>query len=109
MEEVSLYYEKRPGITISIKMYFDKEGLLRFDGYDFGALVEELKGNDDYEYCYTIQPGEFAKLYTAFGILGNSRIALLEAIREQFSVYDAFTKFGKFMDANRVEYSRFTW
>jgi hypothetical protein len=42
MEKITLFYEERPEIKISMQVYFTESGALYFDGYDFGTLVKEL-------------------------------------------------------------------
>lgn len=109
MEKATLYYEKRPGLTVSIKIYFNDEDGLVLDGYDHGSVVEDIKGKDDYEYCLTVEKNEVKKLYAVFAISPDNRAALLEAIRLQFSTDDAFTRFANFMKANGIEYTTFFW
>lgn len=109
MEKVTLYHQKSPGLTVSIKIYFTEDDKLMLDGYDFGSVVEDLKGKDDYEYCLTVEPDEMEKLYAVFNLQPGDRTGLLEAIRLEFSASDAFTRFANFMDSKSIEYTKFFW
>ena len=50
MERIELYKFDAAHISISIGLYFNKEGQLIFDGYDRGKRVEYALGDSDYEY-----------------------------------------------------------
>jgi len=41
---------------------FNDDGSLRINGWDMGSTVEEIWGDDDYEYWIVIPPGEIPKL-----------------------------------------------
>jgi hypothetical protein len=58
MDKVTLFYLERPDIKISMEIYFNDKDQLFFDGYDIGKSVEEVWGDSDYEYTYTIEPEE---------------------------------------------------
>jgi len=109
MEKITLYYQKSPGLTVSIKLYFTDEDKLMLDGYDFGSVVEDLKGKDEYEYCITVGPDDIKKLYAVFDLHPDDRPGLLDAIRSRFSTNDAFTRFATFMDSKQIEHSKFFW
>ncbi len=42
MEKITLYEFESPNIKISMKIYFNKENNLIFDGYDIGKTVSKL-------------------------------------------------------------------
>jgi len=109
MEKVTLFYLERPDIKISMELYFNDKNQLYFDGYDIGKSVEEAWGDSDYEYTYTIEPGEVNKFYAIFGIAAGDRPGLLQSLKDRFSDNKAYSLFGEFMDANQIKYERFTW
>ena len=109
LDKVSLFYEKRPDITISMEMYFNQKDQLYFDGYDNGKLVEQAWGDSDYEYTYTIEPGDVNKFYQVFNLQAGDKPGLLRTLKERFSVNEAYTLFGKFMDENEINYRAFKW
>ena len=109
MESISLFYLERPDIKISMDLYFTEKDQLFFDGYDIGKAVEQAWGDSDYEYTYTIEPGEVNKFYTLFNIAIGDRQALLQAFKERFSDNRAYSLLGEFMKANNIKYDGYTW
>src|SRR5687767_5823246 len=100
---------ENPSIKISMEIYFNEKDQLYFDGYDIGKSVKEAMGDSDYEYTYTIKPGEVSKFYKLFGLMKGDRAGLLQEIKSRFGVNEAYTLFGKYMDENGIEYGAFTW
>ena len=90
-------------------MYFNEKGQLYFDGYDIGKSVEDTWGDSDYEYTYTIEISEVDKFYELFNLRKDDQSGLLQALKDRFSVNQAFTLFGDFMKANDIKYATFTW
>jgi hypothetical protein len=109
MEKVTLFYLERPNIKISIQIYFNEKDQLYFDGYDIGKAVEEVWGDSDYEYTYTIEPEEVHKFYQLFSIPDGDKSALLQEIKNRFSVNEAYSLFGEFMRVNNIKFSRFSY
>lgn len=109
IEKITLYYEERTDIKISMELRFTETGNLFFDGYDFGKFVKEHFGRSDYEYSYTIKPEEVIKLYPLFNLQEGNRSGLLHAVKERFHANDAYSAFGKFMQENSVAYDHFIW
>ncbi len=109
LEKVVLFKEERPDIRISMELSFNEEGNLFFDGYDIGETVQKIWGDSDYEYTYTIASTEVNKFYTIFGIPHGHQTGLLQVLQNQFSVNEAYTLFGKFMDKHGIKYQSFTW
>jgi hypothetical protein len=109
MERIPLFKLENPGIKISMEIYFNEEEQLIFDGYDIGKAVEDCWGDSDFEYTYTIEPEEVRKLYLLFGIPDTDKLSLLLEIKKRFEGNEAYSKFGKFMDENSINYSAFTW
>lgn len=109
MEKVTLFYLERSDIKISIEIYFTDKGQLYFDGYDIGKSVEDVWGDSDYEYTYTIEPDQVERFYEIFGLEYGDRSGLLQAIKNRFSVNEAYSLFGEFMNENDIKYESFTW
>jgi hypothetical protein len=109
MDKVTLFYLERPDIKISMEIYFNDKDQLFFDGYDIGKSVEEVWGDSDYEYTYTIEPEEVNKFYQIFNLKTGDKSGLLQSLKERFSVNEAYSLFGDFMEANNIKYESFIW
>lgn len=109
MEKITLYEFENPNIKISMKVYFNDKNELIFDGYDIGKRVNELMGDSDYEYQYTIQFDEAKKIANLFNIDIKEKTVLLKEIKNRFNENDAYSKFGTFMKENNIEFESFTW
>ncbi len=109
MEKITLYHQETPGIKISIQIYFNEKNQLYLDGYDIGSTVKENLGDSDYEYVHTIEPEEVKKLYPIFNLNMDDRIGLLAAIKKDFSLANAYTLFGEFLNTYDIKYTSFTW
>ena len=90
-------------------MYFNDKHQLIFDGYDIGTAVEEAWGDADYEYTYTIEPGEADKFYQIFNVQTGDKAALLQSIKGRFGVNKAYSLLGAFMKENDIKYEGSTW
>lgn len=109
MEEVTLYEFEASGIYILMKLYFNEQGQLIFEGLDCGETVKRAWGDFDYEYSYTIQPDQVARLYPLFGVDAPDRQALLQAIRQRFSFNEAYSRFGEFLQQHSIQFSASVW
>lgn len=109
VKKTTLYEFENENIRISIEIYFNKENQLIFDGYDRGKSVKDSWGDSDYEYTYTIEPEEVNKFYPIFNLKDGDRAGLLKSIQNSFSVNEAYSLFGKFMNDNNILYNSFTW
>ncbi len=109
MEKVTLFYLERPDIKLSMQIYFNEKDQLYFDGHDIGKSVEEIWGDSDYEYIYTIEPEEVNKFYKLFSIKDGDKSNLLQEIKNRFSVNKAYSLFGEFMREHNIKFSSFTW
>lgn len=109
MEEIILYEFESPNINISMKVYFNEENTLIFDGYDIGKTVKELMGDSDYEYHYSVKFSEVKKLASIFNININEKMVLLKEIKNRYNENDAYSKFGAFMKENNIIFESFTW
>lgn len=92
-----------------MEMYFNEKGQLIFDGFDVGKAVEDAMGDSDYEYTYTIESKEIIKLYSLFGIADCDKQKLLIEIKNRFEGNDAYSKFGEFLNENKIEHTAFQW
>ena len=109
MGKVTLFYLENSNIKISMQIYFNEKNQLYFDGYDTGKIVEETWGNSDHEYIYSIEPEEVNKFYPIFNLVDGDKSALLQSIKNEFSVNEAYSLFGEFMLAHNIKYQRFIW
>lgn len=109
MEKVTLFYLERPDIKISMQIYFNEKGQLYFDGYDIGKRVDDVWGDSDYEYTYTIETEEVLKFYQLFSLREGDQSALLREIKNRFSVNKAYSLFGEFMRVNNIKFSGFSY
>lgn len=92
-----------------MELYFNNDGQLFFDGYDTGETVKKIWGDSDYEYTYTIAASEANKFYNIFSLPEGQQADLLQVFKKFFSVNEAYTIFGKFMDKHGIKYDRHTW
>ena len=109
MEIVTLFYEERSDIKISMKIYFTDIGQLFFDGYDSGKKVEQIWGDSDYEYTYTIEPDQLDKFYKLFDLKKGDKSGLLQELKKRFGVNKAYSLLGEFMNKHNIKYSGSTW
>lgn len=109
MEKVTLFYLENSDIKISMQLYFNEKDQLYFDGYDTGKSVQETWRNSDYEYSYTIEYEELNKFYKIFNLKNGDKSALLQVLKKEFSINEAFTLFGEFMRDHNIKYKRFLW
>jgi len=109
MGKVTLFNLERSDIKISMQIYFNKKDQLYFDGYDIGKTVKEALGDSDYEYTYTIEPEEVNKFYKIFNLRVGDKTGLLQAIKNRFSVNEAYSLFGDFMQEHNIKYDSFTY
>ena len=109
LEKVVLFYSENENVKISMKIYFNEQNQLIFDGYDIGKTVNDVFGDSDYEYDYLIEPNEAEKLYEIFGLESRDKSALLQLIKDRFGGNKAYTLFGNFLDEHLIEYISNTW
>ena len=109
MQKVVLYEAESPRIRISMLLYFNDKDQLVFDGYDIGPAVEELFGDSDYEYTYTVTWDEVLKMGKVLGVDPSNRLGFLEQLQGLFKGNDAYTKFGAFLKENKIGHKQFTW
>ncbi|UPT70002.1 MAG: hypothetical protein M0D53_12785 [Flavobacterium sp. JAD_PAG50586_2] len=54
-----------------------------------------MLGDSDYEYIYTVEPEEATKFYKIYEIKDGDKCGLLQSIKGDFSVEDAYSLFGQ--------------
>ncbi len=108
-EKVTLFQLENPGIKISMQLYFNEQDQLIFDGYDIGASVQAAFGDSDYEYLHTVEPTEVSKFYALLDLQNDDKEALLLALKQRFSVNEAYTLFANFMKQNNIQFTSFVW
>jgi hypothetical protein len=109
MEKITIYEFESIDIKISMKVYFNDENKLIFDGYDIGKTVSELMGDSDYEYQYSVEFKEVKKIAKIFDINFNEKMIFLKEIKNRFNNNDAYSMFGMFMKENNIVFESFTW
>ena len=109
MEKITIYEFESPDIKVSMKVYFNEENKLIFDGYDIGKTVSELMGDSDYEYMYFVEFKEVKKIAKIFDINVNEKMVFLKEIKNRFNDNYAYSKFGEFMKENNIVFESFTW
>lgn len=92
-----------------MEIYFTEKGQLFFDGYDIGKTVKKIWGDSDYEYTYTIEPGQVPVLCNILGIQPGDQVALLLEIKNRFAGNKAYSMFGDFLKTHNIQHQRFTW
>lgn len=109
MEKITIYEFESPDIKISMKVYFNEENKLVFDGYDIGKTVSELMGDSDYEYMYFVEFKEVKKIAKIFDINVNEKMVFLKELKKRFNGNYAYSKFGEFMKQNNIVFESFIW
>jgi hypothetical protein len=109
MESIELFSMYSPNIKVFMQLYFKENGQLIFDGYDHGTGVEEWWGDSDYEYTYAIEPEDVEKLYALLNVRKTDRSSLLLELKKRFGNNEGYSKFGRFMTENNIEYRPFNW
>jgi len=107
-DSITLFYSKSEDIKIDIVARFEGNDLI-IDGYDIGPRVTEALGDSDYEYIMTIPAASVSLLYGLLDAKAGQRKGLLKALALRFHGNKCFSEIGDFLDANDIEYSRFTW
>jgi hypothetical protein len=109
MDKVVLYEAESSQIKISMLLYFDEKDHLVFDGYDLGPAVEEIFGDSDYEYFYTIAWNEVLKIASLLSMDLSDRMAFLKKLKSMFQGNDAYSKFGAFLKEKNIQYLQSSW
>ncbi|PZX59829.1 hypothetical protein LV84_01038 [Algoriphagus ratkowskyi] len=101
--EIYLYQYESSTIKIVIRVFFNEENHLIFEGSDFG----KKKGGADYEYSYKIKPSQVNNLARVLKVKDPHSENLLVTIRDRFEGKDAYCQFGAFMDEHEIEFTKF--
>ncbi|MDX2305884.1 MAG: hypothetical protein NW226_23955 [Microscillaceae bacterium] len=109
MKKITLFHLKTSVVETTHEIYFSAQGHLCFEGYDTGKIVEEYKGDSDYEYFYTVKKEEVKKLSQVFNLPQDDQSRLLEAIWLRFGNHQAYSQLGEFMRVHDIKFDSFTW
>ncbi len=107
-----LFHESRPDIHIRITASITEEGNLLIEGYDSGQLVEELKGDWDYEYKMSIKKSQKEDLINKLSQQLDTELddkGLLEWLKENYHHNEAFSAIQFLLDRMKVQYDFFSW
>lgn len=77
-----------------------QDGVLTFSGHDLGPYVEEMWGDDDYEYWYTLDKENTEKLLTVIHGEEDPEAALLR----EFSGEGGCRNLRKVCRRNKIKY-----
>ena len=112
ISSVKLFEESREEIKISIHASILGNHDLVIEGIDSGSLVEQLKGDWDYEYYLTVKSPDKELLMRK---IGESKVnitndkELLNWIQDNYSGNHALSSFQKLLEAQNIEYKMYSW
>lgn len=107
--KIDFYKEKLDDIDISISLSLE-DGVLKFEGFDYGEKVGEIRGvSDEYEYSLMLNGENTEKLFKLMGISNKTEKEKLEFIRDKFSEDHGFSGFKKYCEENGIETEFFCW
>ena len=82
LSHVTLLDVRHPDIRVRLEASFGEDGDLWLIGQDLGPRVEELTGEDEYEYFLTVRAEHLPAVATA---LACKRAYLLAALRDAYA------------------------
>ncbi|HTJ11547.1 MAG TPA: hypothetical protein VL547_05970 [Dinghuibacter sp.] len=103
-----LFHSKTPAISVDIWLGFEGDDLV-LDGYDLGQLVDELRGDSDYEYTITVSAADLEQLYALHRVAPGQRTDLVEAIAEKINGNKSFSLFREYLKENQVPFKTWTY
>ena len=107
--KIDFYHLDNDEIHVSMDLVLE-DGELKFNGYDYGKRVKELRGiSDDYEYHLSLDKENTAKLFELLEINEKSDKEKLENIKERFSKDEGFSGFKDFCEENGIKTNFFCW
>ncbi len=80
-------------------------GCLKISGQDLGRAVEDIIGEDEYEYFYDFDRENTERL---FALLGHEEQIAKEVFIKKFSGIDGCRSLREFCDANDISYKFFS-
>lgn len=107
-----LFHDNRPEIHVRVTATINLEGDLMIEGYDSGKLVEELKGNWDYEYNMVIKKSQKEQLLNKLADQLQHDLndeGLLKWLKENYNHNEAFSALQFLFDRLNVPYEPFYW
>lgn len=81
------------------------EGILRISGDDIGEKVQEIWGDDDYEYWYELDAKATKKLLKIIKAGPDPR----DAVLREFCGVDGCRRFREICDVNKIKYRFFSY
>ena len=109
---VILFEETRADIEIHISASISSKGDLKIEGYDSGKLVQELRGEWEYEYYLTVKKGNKERLIETLRNrkteISNDK-ALLDWVKDNFSGNTAISSFQKYLTDEHIDFEVFYW
>ena len=110
--KVELFKESRDEITISIIALIDEDGSLTILGSDSGKLVQELKGDWNYEYNVKVNKEDknilLQKLNDRYKSV-NSDESLMTWLMSNYNHNEAYSKFVELLKELEIKHSIFMW
>jgi hypothetical protein len=107
MEDVLYHYEDED-ITINVDVILE-DGKLLFDGLDFGDRVEELRGDDSYEYKLSLDQENATKLFELLGVANETDKKKIEALKEKFGENGRISEIEEYCEKNGIKTEFFCW
>ncbi|MBP6236754.1 MAG: hypothetical protein KA536_11450 [Saprospiraceae bacterium] len=100
-----LIFLKSPGMKATMKIYFNENDQLIFDGLDSSPVIEENLGDFEYEVSYIIHPDGMQKLYNVLGLFKNDKSGLLNEVNNRFGDdINVFSLFKDFLIEHGIKY-----
>jgi hypothetical protein len=94
---INIAQQERPGIRTTVWAYIQPDGGLRLDGGDIGERVEQIWGDEDYEYWVEVPGSEIGKL-------------LLLLLKEKYNGnINAVDEFKAFCESNGIICQFMNW
>jgi len=107
--KIDFYHLDNDDIHISMNLILEN-GELKFEGYDYGKAVEELRGDsDEYEYHLDLDKENTAKLFKVLKIDDKTNKEKLEYIKKRFGKDEGFSGFEDFCEENDIKTKFFSW
>ncbi len=96
------YFSENVDVHVSVSY---SSGVLTFTGQDLGPLVEEVWGDLDYEYWYTLDKEAADQLISVIHGEGDLKAAL----QENFSGTEGLSRLKKLCDQHGIRYRFFSY
>lgn len=104
-KEVELCNERNERVSVHVTARQEGKCLI-ISGVDCGQTVEDIWGDDDYEYWYSFDEENTALL---FGKLSAPDVSPLIALKERFCGMDGCRQLREFCDSEGISYHFDSW